>query len=106
MTRVVSLPDETKICLDLGHKSVASENELNRRVYFLNAPELKFTAHSEEHLIADAGKNHNWRVGDVLYGIPYHVCPTVALYEEAFTVEQGDISGSWEIVGRKRKITI
>jgi D-threonine aldolase len=31
VTRVVSLPDATKLCLDLGHKSVSSENELTKR---------------------------------------------------------------------------
>src|SRR5471030_2006764 len=37
VARIISLPDETKICLDLGHKSVAAENGLSKRVYFLNA---------------------------------------------------------------------
>ena len=56
ISRVISLPDETKICLDLGHKSIASEKELSKRVLFLNAPELVFAGHSEEHLVAEAGE--------------------------------------------------
>src|SRR6201992_2585989 len=83
VSRVISLPDETKICLDLGHKSIASEKELSKRVHFLNAPELVFVGHSEEHLVAEAGAGHDYKVGDVLYGVPYHICPTVALYERA-----------------------
>jgi D-serine deaminase-like pyridoxal phosphate-dependent protein len=106
ISRVVSLPDETKICLDLGHKSVASEKELSKRVYFLNAPELVMCGHSEEHLVADAGKNHRYKVGDVLYGVPYHVCPTVALYERAITIENNKVSGEWKNTARDRKITI
>jgi len=106
VSRVVSLPDETKICLDLGHKSVASEKELTKRVYFLNAPELVMLSHSEEHLVADAGKRHKYKVGDVLYGVPYHICPTVALYERAITIEDSKVSGEWKNIARDRMITI
>ena len=106
IARVISLPDKTKICLDLGHKSIASENELNNRVYFLNAPNLKFISHSEEHLVAEAGAKHTFKIGDVLYGMPFHICPTVALYEKASTIENNKISGEWENIARKRKITI
>jgi len=106
VARVISLPNETTICIDCGHKSIASENELHKRVYFLNAPELRMTGHSEEHLVADAGKDHAYKIGDVLYGLPYHICPTVALYERAITVEHNIISGEWLNIARDRKITI
>ena len=106
VARVVSLPGETKVCIDVGHKSVSAENELSKRIYFLNAPELKFTGHSEEHLVADAGPNHHYKVGDILYGLPYHICPTVALYERAITIENQQITGEWMNVARDRKITI
>jgi D-serine deaminase-like pyridoxal phosphate-dependent protein len=106
IARVISLPDDTKICLDLGHKSVAAENELSKRVYFLNAPELTFVSQSEEHLVAEAGAAHKFKVGDVLYGLPYHICPTVALYERAITVEDGHVTGQWKNIARDRKITI
>lgn len=106
VTRVISLPDATKICLDLGHKSVAAENEIERRVFFPRAQQLKPIGQSEEHLVLEAGANHSFKVGDVLYGIPFHICPTVALYERAITVEDGKIVGEWRIVARDRKITI
>lgn len=104
ITRVVSVPGATKVCLDLGHKSVAAENELSRRVYFLNAPELKATSQSEEHLIVDAGKKHAYKPGDAFYGLPFHICPTVALYEKVFTVENGQITGEWKTIARDRSI--
>ncbi|WP_295716927.1 D-TA family PLP-dependent enzyme [Mucilaginibacter sp.] len=105
-TRVVSLPDETKLCLDVGHKSVSAENELRKRIYFLNAPELIPTGQSEEHLVVDAGKDHHYKIGDVLYGIPHHVCPTVALYERVYTIENKTLTGEWLNLARDRKITI
>ncbi|MGZ3756274.1 MAG: D-TA family PLP-dependent enzyme [Mucilaginibacter sp.] len=104
ITRVVSLPDETKICVDLGHKSIASENGIEKRVRFLNAPELKFISHSEEHMVLNAGIGHNYQVGDVLYGLPHHICPTVALYEKAVTITHGKVSGEWKTIARNRTI--
>nr|WP_294950389.1 D-TA family PLP-dependent enzyme [uncultured Mucilaginibacter sp.] len=106
IARVVSVPDETKVCIDVGHKSVSAENELGKRIYFLNAPELVFKSHSEEHLVADAGDAHRYKVGDILYGLPYHICPTVALYERAITIEDQTITGEWLNVARDRKINI
>lgn len=106
VSRVISLPDETKICLDLGHKSVAAEKELANRVFFLNAPELVMIGQSEEHLVAEAGKGHKYKVGDVLYGLPGHICPTIALYERAITIENNKTSGEWKNIARDRKLTI
>lgn len=34
LCRVISLPGKNKVCIDLGHKSIAAENELNKRVFF------------------------------------------------------------------------
>ena len=106
VTRVISKPDEQTICLDLGHKSLASENPITNRVFFLNAPDLQPTGHSEEHMVFRAGKDHGLEVGDVLYGVPYHICPTVALYDEAAVCQDNKIESSWPILARKRKISI
>ena len=106
ISRVISLPDETKLCLDLGHKSISAENELNRRVHFLNAPEIKFISQSEEHLVVENNAGHSYKIGDVLYGLPIHICPTCALYERALIVKNNEISGEWEIIARDRKINI
>lgn len=106
IARIISLPDETKLCIDLGHKSIASENELNKRVFFLNAPELRFISHSEEHLVAEANEHHNYKTGYILYGLPYHICPTVALYERALVVENNEVTSEWKTIARDRMITI
>jgi D-serine deaminase-like pyridoxal phosphate-dependent protein len=106
VARVISLSGKSRICLDLGHKSVAAENEISKRVFFLNAPELIMVSQSEEHLVADAGKDHHYQIGDVLYGLPYHICPTVALYERAITIAENMISAEWRTIARDRQITI
>jgi D-serine deaminase-like pyridoxal phosphate-dependent protein len=102
VTRVVSLPTPTRVCLDLGHKAVAAENDISRRVYFPEAPALKPVGQSEEHLVMEAPEGHGFRPGDVLYGIPYHVCPTVALYERLVVVEDGMVNGDWKVAARSR----
>ncbi len=104
LTRIISLPDETKICIDLGYKSIASENDLQHRVFFLNAPQLRPVSHSEEHMVFDAGKDHGFKIGDLLYALPIHICPTVALYSHAVCIESGKIAGDWKIVARDRSI--
>lgn len=106
VTRVISLPTPTTICTDLGHKSIASENSLYRRVQFLNGGELKAISQSEEHLVLEAGINHGFSVGDVLYGLPVHICPTVALYERVQIVQNGKASGEWKVIARDRKIEV
>jgi D-threonine aldolase len=106
LTRVISLPDKTHICLDLGHKAVASENPLPRRVFFLNAPDLVFISQSEEHLVVAAPAGHHLQVGQVLYGLPYHICPTCNLYDSVVPIEAGMANGSWQVIARDRKISI
>jgi D-serine deaminase-like pyridoxal phosphate-dependent protein len=137
LTRVIS-QNGSRLTLDLGHKSIAAENALERRVSFLNrvignAPsffsgsgmqefsgssfikqkhvqvrprEIQFVSQSEEHLVIDAGPGHGYQIGDVLYGVPYHICPTVALYERALTVEEGEVKGEWMNSARDRKLSV
>ena len=115
VTRIISVPAPNRICIDLGHKSVAAENEINKRVFFLNVNGLKPVGQSEEHLVLETSGNHSFKTGDIFYGLPYHICPTVALYERVFTVEdarpddpvgQGKITGEWTNVARDRKISL
>jgi D-serine deaminase-like pyridoxal phosphate-dependent protein len=106
ITRIISIPAEGVICTDLGHKAIASENPLANRVYFLNAPDLKPTGHSEEHMVFSTEHTGKHKVGDVLYGVPHHVCPTVALHDEAVVVEVNKVVDRWNNVSRKRKISL
>ncbi len=104
LTRVISLPTPNRICLDLGHKAVASENELAKRVYFPEHPELKPVGQSEEHLVMEVAPGHGFKPGDALIGIPYHICPTVALHETLIAIEEDEVVGEWKVAARKRKI--
>jgi D-serine deaminase-like pyridoxal phosphate-dependent protein len=104
LTRVVSRLAPGRICLDLGHKAIASENP-HPRVQLMGVPDATAVGHSEEHLVLETG-GIDLRVGDVLYGIPSHICPTVALYNEAVVVRDGCAVDRWPITARGRRITV
>src|SRR5260221_3918098 len=106
VTRVVSLRGDTRLCLDLGHKSIAAENDLAHRVYFLNASQLIPVGQSEEHLVVEAGVNHGFKIRDIFYGVPIHIFPTVALYERAFTIENQLVTGQFKNTARDRMLSV
>jgi D-serine deaminase-like pyridoxal phosphate-dependent protein len=105
LCRVVSIVSENKVCIDLGYKSIASENLLNRRVHFLNHPEAKPVSHSEEHMVIEVPAETNLKIGDLLYALPIHICPTIASYEMANVVEDGKLVAPWDIIARDRSIS-
>jgi D-threonine aldolase len=104
ISRVISRPTPDTLCLDLGHKSIAAEKDILHRVHFLNAPDAEAVAQSEEHLVVRVNDPGSHAIGDVWYGLPYHICPTCALYERAATVEDHRLGGEWRTVARDRKI--
>lgn len=106
VTRIISKPASDIICIDLGHKAIASENPLSHRVTFLNATNLWPIGHSEEHMIFKVEDGNDFNIGDVLYGIPYHICPTVALHDRAAIIENNTHVEYWNTVARNRRITI
>jgi D-serine deaminase-like pyridoxal phosphate-dependent protein len=103
ISRVISVVNENTITTDLGYKAVASENPLPR-VYFLNAPGSIALSHSEEHLSLKVPDSSLYKVGDVLYGIPVHICPTVALYDKAILIENMQATIIWKVIARDRTI--
>lgn len=105
LTRVVSKPAPNRLCLDLGHKAVASEMPHPRAV-FLNLPDAKPVMHSEEHLVVETPHAAGIPVGAEFYALPWHVCPTVALHDEVWVVEDRRASARWTVTARKRRLEI
>lgn len=98
-TRVISKLDQFTYCFDIGHKHVASEGA-SPQITFLDSPEYEQLIHSEEHLTVRFTSDPKLQVGDLLYGIPRHICPTVALYPEALVVKDHTVMDSWEVMAR------
>ncbi len=104
LTRVISKPTPERLCLDLGYKAVASDNP-DPRVRLLDLPDAKAVVHNEEHLTVESPQAANFSVGDVLYGVPFHICPTTALHKEVVVVERGVAIGRWQVAARDRKLS-
>ena len=105
LTRVVSKPGTNRLTLDLGHKAVAAENP-HPRVRLIEIPDAAFAMQSEEHLVIETPRVAEFAIGQILHGIPRHICPTVALHNEAVVVERGRIVDHWSITARGRRITV
>jgi D-serine deaminase-like pyridoxal phosphate-dependent protein len=105
LTRVVSKLAGNRLCLDLGHKAVASENP-HPRVRLLEIPDATFLMHSEEHLVIETPRADEFAIGQCLHGIPRHICPTVALHNEAWVSQGGTAVTTWPITARGRRITV
>jgi D-serine deaminase-like pyridoxal phosphate-dependent protein len=104
LTRVISKPGTDCITLDLGHKAVAAENP-HPRVRFIGLDDTEAVVHSEEHLTLRTTEAQRFNVGDCLYGIPRHICPTVALYDRAHVIRGGKLTDQWQVTARARKLT-
>ncbi len=105
LTRVVSKPAANLLCLDLGHKAIASEMP-HPRVRLLGLEDAGFLMHSEEHLVVESPGAAHRKVGDHLYGVPTHVCPTVARFDRAYVVRDGQVVGEWNIEARDRMLSV
>ena len=105
ITRVISKPARDLVCIDLGHKALASEM-VPPRVFLFNLHHYTMVNHSEEHMVLRTRDADKLQTGDVLYGIPFHICPTVDRYDSVYVAREGSVEGQWEVAARKRKLTV
>ncbi|MEZ6121604.1 MAG: D-TA family PLP-dependent enzyme [Planctomycetaceae bacterium] len=106
ITRVISRPTSNRVTLDLGNKAVAADPPNGRRVWFPELPDAVHVLHNEEHLVLETDAAARFQPGDLLIGIPIHICPTSALHHDVTTVENGHITGHWDVTARNRKLTV
>ena len=104
LMRIVSKPGKDLICLDLGHKAVASEMP-QPRIKILGMEDYTIISHSEEHMVIRTTESDKLKIGDPFYGIPWHICPTVDRFDSVFVVNEHKVTGQWNVEARKRKIT-
>jgi D-serine deaminase-like pyridoxal phosphate-dependent protein len=106
LTRVISRPTPTRVTLDLGYKAVASDPPAGKRCALLNVPDYEPVLQNEEHFVIETPAAGKFQPGDVVYAIPTHICPTCALHKWAYIVENGTITGTWDIAARDRVLTV
>jgi len=98
--RVISKPEQ-QLCLDLGYKSIASEMA-HPRIHFLELAVDGVINHSEEHLVLECNEADRFETGDIVYALPSHICPTMALHEQVYVVRKKQVTETWKVVARKR----
>lgn len=104
-SRIISKPANNILCLDLGHKHIAPEMSFPR-VQFLNLENCIQKGQSEEHFVLECETSEKYQVGDVVYALPMHICPTVAKYDSLQVVSEGHIIDTWKVAARNQRITI
>jgi D-serine deaminase-like pyridoxal phosphate-dependent protein len=103
-TRVVSKPAGNLICLDLGHKAVASEMP-QPRIMIPAFEDYTIVGHNEEHMVIRTDHARFMKPGDPVYAIPWHICPTVDRFDSVYVVTDSRVNGQWKVEARKRQIT-
>jgi len=100
LATVISQPLERQITCDAGHKSVSADAGVPTCVV-MGQPEYQPLKPSEEHLPIEilAGARAP-AIGDKLYLIPRHVCPTVNNFDEALMVRGGRVAGVEPVTAR------
>ena len=91
LSTVVSQPTADFITCDAGHKAVTVDSGVPNCVV-IGRPELAALKPSEEHLPLQVSEGASSpAIGELLYLLPKHVCPTVNNFDEALFVVNGRI---------------
>ena len=103
LARVVSNPCAGKITCDAGHKAVSADAGVPTCVV-VGHPELTPLSPSEEHLpmtVRDGAAEP--QVGEMVYLLPRHVCPTVNNFDCALAVRDGSVESVEPVSARGRE---
>ena len=106
LTRVISHPQKNCFTLDLGTKGISTDQVSPGLLLGVEAAPL---FQSEEHWVFQMNPGHEEErppIGEILYVIPYHICPSTALYSDVVIVKAGAKADLWPVTARARKLTI
>src|SRR5262249_3542592 len=106
VTRVVTRPTPDRVPLNLVNTAAPADPALEKRVQLLAFQEYKAVGHNEEHLIVETAGAARYKPGDVVFALPGHICPTVALHREVLVAEGGKVVGRWTVASRDRVLTV
>ncbi|MEK6324854.1 MAG: alanine racemase [Acidobacteriota bacterium] len=103
VTTVVSHPSPGRFTCDAGHKTVSADAG-SPTCAVIGHPDFLPSKPSEEHLPIDTFEGSPApAIGDVLYLVPRHICPTVNNFDHAVLVEGGRIVGVERVTARGRE---
>jgi D-serine deaminase-like pyridoxal phosphate-dependent protein len=100
---VVSHPQADLVTCDAGHKAVSADAGFPNCAVW-NHPELAPLHASEEHLpIQVVPGSRVPEIGEILYLVPRHVCPTVNNFDDALLVRDARIADMVPVTARGRE---
>jgi D-serine deaminase-like pyridoxal phosphate-dependent protein len=103
ISRVVSRPHKGMVTCDAGHKTVSADAGVPTCVV-MGHPELEPLSPSEEHLpFKSTSEQREPKVGEILYLLPRHVCPTVNNFDSALLVRGGHVESVERVSARGRE---
>jgi D-serine deaminase-like pyridoxal phosphate-dependent protein len=106
LSTVVSRPAPGRVTCDAGHKTISADAG-TPTCQAIGRPELMPLRPSEEHLPIDASQSTSQlEIGETLYLVPMHICPTVNNFDHALIVAGGKIVRVERVTARGREIPL
>jgi D-serine deaminase-like pyridoxal phosphate-dependent protein len=105
VSTVVSHPKPNVITCDAGHKSVSADAGVPT-CSVAGRPNLIPLKPSEEHLPIEVSAGAIPAIGELLYLIPRHVCPTVNNFDDAVIVEHGRVIAVERVTARGHEVPL
>ncbi len=97
LSTIVSHPSSAIFTCDAGHKSVSADAGVPTCVV-VGHPEWTPSKPSEEHLPVECSEAPN--IGDSIYLLARHVCPTVNNFDHALFIRDGQVIGVENVTAR------
>jgi len=103
VSTVVSRPSPGRFTCDAGHKTVSADAGVPTCAA-IGHPEYRPSKPSEEHLPIDiSDESISPHIGDALYLVPKHICPTVNNFDHTLLVINGRIVALKTVTARGRE---
>ena len=103
VSTVVSRPSPSRFTCDAGHKTVSADAGVPTCAA-IGHPEYLPSQPSEEHLPMDVSdESISPHIGDTLYLVPRHICPTVNNFDHTLLVINGRIVALETVTARGRE---
>lgn len=99
VSTVVSHPKVNYLTCDAGHKSVSADAGVPTCMV-AGRPDLVPLRPSEEHLPIEVKGGERPEIGEALYLVPRHVCPTVNNFDDAIMVVGNRVVGMERVTAR------
>ena len=102
LATVVSHPNQSTYTCDAGHKAVSADAGVPTCAV-MGHPTWKPMKPSEEHLPIEVSSGDAPNIGDLIYLLPRHVCPTVNNFNDAVLVANGHLMELATVTARGRE---